>query len=473
MEVKYLGALTRAVRNLSRRKMRTLLVIVALGFSMAIMISIPAGVVANQNSAQSLAENFNNTITNMQVEINTTATLIEVRNSSGSGQGSFPGNFSGFPTGERVFGSGQGALMNETIVDEISSLAGVKDVVPFLSAQSNETTSETITGFGGRSFTINRPLYTIEGVCLNSSFIDNYSILPTNITAGRNLQAGDSGVVVMSQNLTYYFAVGVGGTVQINGEPFTVVGIYDQPGQSAFATRTVYMNIVDAQTVTNNTGSVTLVDVYANDTSDVDGTSQTIQAEYSELQITDYQDRLTQLQSMQTTYDETLNNAEATLGQTEAIATQEIVVVVVATSLIIFLIMLYTVRERTKEIGTFKAIGFSSWNVMSQFMLEGMLMSLVGGVVGIAIGTLGAPLLSSLLLPSINPFRSSRSFGGFGGAVPGPNASVVSASVATAVPDPQLMLLAVGAAVLLGAIGSLYPAWRASRTRPAEAMRYE
>lgn len=277
----------------------------------------------------------------------------------------------------------------------------------------------------------------------------------------------------MSRNLTYYFAVGVGGTVQINGESFTVVGIYDQTGQSAFETRTVYMNIVDAQAATNNSGSVTLVDVYANDSSDVDAISQTIQAEYSELQVTDYKDRLTQLQSMQTTYDETVTNAEATLAQTEAIATQEIVVVVVATSLIILLIMLYTVRERTKEIGTFKAIGFSSWNVMSQFMLEGMLMSLVGGVLGIAIGTLGAPFFSGLLLPSINPFRSSRSFGGFGVVAPGSNASVVSASVATAVPDPQLMLLAVGAAVLLGAIGSLYPAWRASRTRPAEAMRYE
>jgi putative ABC transport system permease protein len=204
----------------------------------------------------------------------------------------------------------------------------------------------------------------------------------------------------------------------------------------------------------------------------VDLISQTIQAEYSELQVTDYKDRLTQLQNMQTTYDETLTNTEATLAQTQATATQEIIVVVVATSLIILLIMLYTVRERTKEIGTFKAIGFSSWNVMSQFMLEGMLMSLIGGLVGIAIGTIGAPFFSSLLLPSINLFGSSR-FASFRGTSPGPNTSVVSAGVATAVPDPLLMLLAVGAAVLLGAIGSLYPAWRASRTRPAEAMRYE
>jgi ABC-type lipoprotein release transport system permease subunit len=38
---------------------------------------------------------------------------------------------------------------------------------------------------------------------------------------------------------------------------------------------------------------------------------------------------------------------------------------------------------------------------------------------------------------------------------------------------PELVLIALGAALLLGMLGSLYPAWRASRTRPAEAMKYE
>jgi len=138
--------------------------------------------------------------------------------------------------------------------------------------------------------------------------------------------------------------------------------------------------------------------------------------------------------------------------------------------------MLYTVRERTKEIGTLKAIGFSNWNVMSQFMLEGMLLSLVAGVVGIAIGTVGAPLLSGILLPQISPFgsRSTSQFrpeaanaGNFG------NFGILGASTVTVTPSFQTMLIAVGAAVLLGALGSLYPAWRAARTRPAEAMRYE
>ena len=87
---------------------------------------------------------------------------------------------------------------------------------------------------------------------------------------------------------------------------------------------------------------------------------------------------------------------------------EEIIVVVAATSLIVLFVMLYTVRERTKEIGTLKAIGFSNATVMGQFILEGILLSVIAGTVGVAIGTLAAPTISSLLLPSLNLFGSQE-----------------------------------------------------------------
>jgi putative ABC transport system permease protein len=369
------------------------------------------------------------------------------------------------------FGFGQGEVfINETVGDEIRSVDGVKDVVPFLVKSSEENTSETISTPRG-DFTVSRPLYTITGVCLNSSFIDDYSILPTNITAGRNLREGDSGVLVMSLNLTDYFGVGVDGNVEVNGESFTVVGVYNSTGQGFTGTRTVYMNLSAAQTVTGEIGNVSRFDVYAKDASYVDGIAEVIRAAYSNLYVTTYKDRLTSLENMQATYTETLSNAQSTLSQTQTVATQEIIVAVAATSLIVLFVMLYTVRERTKEIGTLKAIGFSSWNVMSQFLLEGILISLMAAVVGIAIGSIGAPILSSLLLPQINLFggSSGRFQPRFGSA----NSGITGSQAASATLDPQLMLLAFGAALLLGALGSLYPAWRAARIRPAEAMRYE
>jgi putative ABC transport system permease protein len=459
VRVNDLGALTRAFRNISRRKIRVLLIVIALGFSMAIMISIPTGIIANQASAVTLAENFNITVTNMQEEINKTATLIECQTSSGAGGGR-PSYFAP--------GASQQVFISETAVDEIHSIQGVVDAVPFLQARSNETTSQAIGGFGGRNFTISRPLYTITGVPLNASLIENYSILPANVTDGRNLREGDSGVLVMSSNLTDYFGVGVGGTVKVYGDSFTVVGIYEQASQGFTGTQTVCMSIDDAQRATGNVGNMSRIDVYADTTSDVDGIAQVIQAAYPELSVTTYEDRLSQLQNMQTMYNETLTNAQSTLDQTQTVATQEIIIAVAATSLIILFVMLYTVRERTKEIGTLKAIGFSNWSVMSQFVLEGVFMSAAAAAVGIAIATVGAPVFLSFLLPRIS---QSGVLGAQGRQAFGPGSYVQSTFTAT--PDPQLMLLMFGAALLLGAVGSLYPAWRASKTSPMEALRHE
>jgi len=463
VKVNNLGALKRAIRNVSRRKMRTFLVIIALGFSMAIMISIPSGIMANQEAAQNLTERFSSTISNTQEEINKTTTLIECRTSSGRVTPS------GIPSGMPPFGSEQEEVfVNETVANEIRSIEGVKDVVPFIETSSEETTSETINTPRG-SFTISRPLYTITGVSLNSSFIDNYSILPTNITAGRNLQAGDSGVVLMTSNLTDYLGAGVGDEVEIYGRAFTVVGVYGSTDQGIMQTRTVYMNITDAQTITGNAGNVSRLDVYAESASDVDGIADVIKAAYSDLYVTTYTDRLANLERMQEMYTETLNNAESTLSQTQTVATQEILIAVAATSLIVLFVMLYTVRERTKEIGILKAIGFSNWNVMSQFMFEGILMSLMAGVVGIVIGIVGAPFLSSLLLPQVSLFSTQQQ----GFPRQAVNFGTALSQSVTATPDSQTLLLAFGVAVLLGAIGSLYPAWRASRTSPMEALRYE
>ena len=366
-----------------------------------------------------------------------------------------PGEFGG-----GAFSGGGTSAMNETLYSDISSIENVAAVAPSL--QASEGTNQTVEMFG-RSFTRLVPDYVIEGIPLNSSLVDNYPILPTNITDGRNLQGGDSGVVLLSENNSKFFDAGVGDTITILGKTFEVVGVHGSSGVSDRTT--LYMNLSDAQALTNNTGYITSLEVFASSSSVVTEVANAVSSLHPELSVVTAQQRLEQLQAMQTSYNTALQNAESTLSQTQTTAFEEIVVAVAATSLIVLFVMLYTVRERTKEIGTLKAIGFSNWTVMSQFMLEGVLLSLVAGVVGIAIANVAAPTLSSLLLPSVNPFGGSVRLGA--------NAGASNSSAATIAINPQLMLLAFGAAALLGALGSLYPAWRASRTRPAEAMRYE
>jgi putative ABC transport system permease protein len=363
-----------------------------------------------------------------------------------------PGAFGG-----GAFGRGGTTAMNETLYDDISSIEGVAAVVPSL--QVSQGTNQTVEMFG-RSFTRLVPDYVIEGIPLTSS-LDSYPILPTNITAGRNLQAGDSGVVLLSENNTAFFDAEVGDTIEILDETFEVIGVYGASGVEDITT--LYMNLSDAQSLTNNNGYITTVTVFADSSDVVTEVASAISALHPELSVTTGQQRLDQLEALKTNYETALENAESTLAQTQSVAVQEIIVAVAATSLIVLFVMLYTVRERTKEIGTLKAIGFSNWTVMSQFMLEGVLLSLVAGVVGIAIASVAAPALSGLLLPAVTQGTFGRGFTSM--ANPGTTASITL--------TPELISIALGAAVLLGALGSLYPAWRASRTRPAEAMRYE
>jgi putative ABC transport system permease protein len=478
-----LGIVTRAVRNISRRKMRALLVIIALGFSMAIMISIPAGITANQESTLGLTENLGNTITQTEATINQTLTQIDCSLSPsmegfgfapsdmGNFSSRFPSGGSGFTPGQfgngtgmpgqfggGAFGGGGTTAMNESLYNDLSSIDGVAAVVPSL--QVSEGTNQTV-DMMGRSFTRLVPDYVIEGIPLTSDLVGNYPILPTNITAGRNLQAGDSGVVLLSENNTAFFDAEVGDTIEILDESFVVVGVYGSSGIEDATT--LYMNLSDAQALTNNTGYITTVTVFADSSNVVTEVASAISTLHPELSVTTGQQRLEQLETLQTNYETALASAESTLAQTQSVAFQEIIVAVAATSMIVLFVMLYTVRERTKEIGTLKAIGFSNWTVMSQFILEGVMLSSIAGVVGIAIGSVAAPALSGLLLPAASQGTFGRGF-----------TSAANPSAATSIAvTPQLMLIAIGAAVLLGALGSLYPAWRASRTRPAEAMRYE
>ncbi|MCW4024160.1 MAG: FtsX-like permease family protein [Candidatus Bathyarchaeota archaeon] len=487
-----MGITSRAIRNISRRKIRALLVIIALGFSMAILVSIPAGVLANQEAASSLAENLSGTINVSDQTINQTLTQIDCSLSSGFsgfgfsapnvtitdpgepfgpggggatpstsvfdpnqfGGGTAPGQFGG-----GSFSGGQVSPMNQTLYTDLEDISGVDAVAYILQATEGENVT---TELMGRNFTQIVPDYVIEGVSLTSEAIDHYTELSSNITAGRSLLAGETGVVVLSENNSVYFNAGVGDEISILDYNFTVVGIHGTTSNEDL--QLLYMSLEDAQTITNNTGYITSISVFAQDSSMVTNIANEISSLHSELTVTTAQQRMSQLTAMQEMYTTALESAEASISQTQTVAFEEILVVVAATSLIVLFVMLYTVKERTKEIGTLKAIGFSNYTVMGQFMLEGIMLSAIAGVVGVVIGVFAAPVLSSLLLPSINTIAANagRSFMA--------NAAVSTTSVTVEV---SLVLLAFGAALLLGTLGSLYPAWRAARIRPAEAMRYE
>ena len=111
-------------------------------------------------------------------------------------------------------------------------------------------------------------------------------------------------------------------------------------------------------------------------------------------------------------------------------------------------IMLVTVTERTREIGIRKAIGARRGVILQQFLLESMFLSGLGGLVGILIGV-GASLAGAAVLPQLVP------------DFPPPVVSVGS------------VVLSFSISLLIGLVAGGYPANRAARLRPIEALRYQ
>ena len=421
-----MGILSRATRNILRRKTRSLLVIVVLSFALAMLISIPPSITASRATTQKTINDITATTKTVDSTINLVATEIDCH---------LPGN----------------ALMNETDYTNLTSISDVTAVIPILDQAENNS------GFA----------YNIYGIPLdNASLLSTYSLLlPSNITAGRNLQAGDVGVVVLQERVANYFGVGVGGTVSILGQNFNVVGIegYDPVNETA-----AYMSLTDAQTLTSNIGNVTSYKVFVDNVNNVQSVAtEKIGVIYPKLSVSIAASLVDSVIQMQTQTSEELQMAQASMSQIQSTGTMEIAVVTLVVAAIVLFIMLYTVRERTREIGTLKALGASSKAILGQFMLEGILLSLIAGIVGTVIGTVGATSLANLLLP--HPTQAGNSTVSTAGVSIG---SASSASISVTI-TPELVLLGLGVAVLLGALGSLYPAWRAARTRPAEAMRYE
>jgi putative ABC transport system permease protein len=112
-------------------------------------------------------------------------------------------------------------------------------------------------------------------------------------------------------------------------------------------------------------------------------------------------------------------------------------------------IMLVSVTERTREIGIRKAIGAKRRDILAQFLIEATVVSVVGGAVGIVVGGGGSRLLDGIR---------------FGG----PDAPPVSTLV-----TPDAIVLAFTVSVLIGLFFGVYPAIKASRLNPIEALRYE
>ncbi len=462
-----MGLFSMATRNILRKINRTLLVSMALCFAIASIISVYSGIEASSAETKEMIDEYQSYIVDMSELSDVQESMIQVSVGWGGGMGHGGG------WGGMGGGSSDAVKLTQEEIDIVSSVELVEAVIPKISNSVGEVDMEQIRaqmramreqggggawgagggghgGGGGGGFDRNAMMasfydYYVEGVPLDSSLNEKYSILPSNIVEGRQLNENDSGVVLIRDELKSFFSAGLGSTIDIEGHDFRIVGIYN-----SFVNRnTVYMSLPDAQLVAGmDANEYSSLDVYVEDKSLIDLVVYDMEEQLTDsFRVTSYAERNARfsdrVQQAQEAEIESLQDAN---DEVENSGNAIIIISLITAALIVLFLMMYTVKERTKEIGIFKALGFTENRIMSQFVLEGGIVGLIGGIFGIAIGWAGAPFIAEFFLPPTDVYSTI---------------------------DPSIFLIAagLGLSIFLGVVGSIYPAWKASRKSPAEAIR--
>jgi putative ABC transport system permease protein len=342
--------------------------------------------------------------------------------------------------GQRGFGGVMSGTQQNLTVDDASSLLkvkGVETLSPVVNGRKqvkylNLNTSTSILGVAATYFNIRS--YTLDhGTTFTDSEVESRLSRVADIgpVTATNLFGNDDPV---------------GKTIKISGINFTVLGVFKAKGDQGFYNpddqviipyRTAMKELFG--TTSTKPQSVGEIDISAVDGADVDQL------------IADLTSTLRNRHRIQDGAPDDVNiqsQSQILAQRSDAASAFTLLLGVVGgMSLLvggigIMNIMLVTVTERTREIGIRKAIGAKDRDVLAQFLIEAILMSGVGGLFGVCFG-----VAASYLLASFTPYP----------------ATVHAVSV----------IIAFGFSALVGIFFGYYPATRAAKLDPIEALRYE
>jgi ABC-type antimicrobial peptide transport system permease subunit len=322
-----------------------------------------------------------------------------------------------------------------------------------------------VTG-GGANFNINS--YSVYGTDVTKPALG--PLTSSKITSGRTFTTAEanSKVVVADSAYAKEKKLKVGSTVTIKSVKYKVIGI--ATATSGDAAANLYIPLTQAQTLSGDKNKVTTIYVKATDSKQISAVKKTITSNVSGTTVTTSADLADTVSGSLST----ASSLATSVGKWLSIA------VLIAAFLVAGLLTSSAVSRRVREFGTLKALGWKSGRVTRQVVGEAVVNGLVGGVLGIALGLAGAyvvtaisPTLSaSLGNTAAGGARAGGGPGGGGGFGGGRQAAAKTLDVALTAPvNATTIALAVGLAVAGGLIAGAFGGWRASRLRPADALR--
>ncbi|HST85755.1 MAG TPA: ABC transporter permease [Kineosporiaceae bacterium] len=428
---RFMEAARFAVRGVTGNKMRSALTTLGILIGVAAVIILVA--VGTGSSAAIQA----------QISSLGSNTLTVSSSAGGTGGRGGGGGFGGFGGGG---GGGGGATVDTgtqtrvaqlTVADAAALLSkteapDVLSVAPTVSA-SSVTATYTGASHSVSTFTGTTPSYLKNDnstVQAGAAFTDNdYTehrrVALVGTTVAEDL-AGGTGLSI------------VGKVVQFNGIEFTVLGVLAEKGSTGPQDQDdrVLAPLTTVQDTLTGYGSISSISVKAT-------SSETVAAATAE--VTDILNARHKVTTGSA--DFTVSSASSFLAAATS-SNQTFTVLLASVAAISLLvggigvmnIMLVTVTERTREIGIRKAIGAQKFDIVTQFLLEAVLLSVFGGLMGVVVGLVGSQFDIVGVTPVVAPYSVGLAF---------------------------------GVSVIVGLFFGLYPANRAASLRPIDALRYE
>jgi ABC-type antimicrobial peptide transport system permease subunit len=297
--------------------------------------------------------------------------------------------------------------LDEQLVRRIQGIPQVKSASPFvLGVISSES----------------MPMFLIAGIELNSPVLSHYTLIE-----GRYIRRPNE--IVLGKLAAESYKVGVGDTIMLYENRYKVVGITEtgvsfEDGGGMLALREVQRLMARPRTVS-------FIFIEVDEPAQAAMVVEIINRRFPDVRA-----------SLSSDFAENTNDIESTMAMTGAIRLLAMIVggVVVANT------MLMSVYERTREIGTLRALGWSRRRIVGQILQESLYLCLFSALIGCVLGVLFVTGLAAV--PAAGQFISPAW-------------------------RMETFVTATGVALVLGLLGGFYPAWQASRLLPVEALRYE
>lgn len=284
-----------------------------------------------------------------------------------------------------------------------------------------------------------------SGESFNATSANNEAVIGSAIAEENGLSVGDS--------FTMY------------DHSITVVGIYETGNN--YQDNGIVMPLATLQTLTSQPDAVTSVIAAVDSAENVASVVESL-----EVSLGDAADITSDVARAE--------NSVSSLTSIAGLTLTGIIGAAVAGVAIIGLGMILVVRERRREIGVMKAIGGSNIKIVSQFVSEGLTITIVGALLGLFIGlAVSAPLTASLVSnESSAPTTEGRmGLARGGGTIPGApqgfeavNSTVTNISAQF---SPEVFVIALLIVVAIAVAASAIPAWATTKVKPAEVLRSE